>query len=787
MLRLPSCLPLALAVVAVRTIAWATPLATTPADFVQPGTQPSAMTFSNFSTSAVCAQCHGGYRTSDDEPFDAWIASMMAQSARDPVMRAAASIANADATGSAETCIRCHAPIGWLGGRSTGGDFGNLLTDDLDGVSCHLCHRLLDPIARADAPAADAAILAALDQAGTRPGGRCPNGTPCTSDAECGTATCLVAAGQGRFTVDPDDHRRGPRTIPFHLHTTTASPFHSRADACAPCHDVSTPTFTRQPDGTYLLNTLGAAHPTQDPNDMFPEQRTYSEWRASDFAIDGVVFADGRFGGRKTAMLPNTVPVSTCQDCHMPDVRVNACQQGDVHDDVGGHFFAGANAWVVGAVLDEHGAASGLTEVAVTAARGRTEAMLAAAADVDLTQAGYLLTVRVTNQTGHKLPTGYPEGRRLWLGVRFFAGASQTPIAEDGTYDATTATLDVAHTTKIYEVRQVVTADVAAASGLAVGTPLHLVLNGHVAADNRIPPRGFTNAAYDAFGGAPVDATYADGQHWDDTTYTIPLAATAVEVSLYHQTTTREYVEFLRDTTPDATGQNAYDRWVARGKSAPVLMRRVTLDLASICTPDDDPCDDGNPCTTGDTCMMGACTPDATVPCPDDGNACTDDVCVPATGACGAPIAGPCDDGDGCTTGDACGDGACAGALEGYEGLRCDLDAVRRSDVCPAPLPKGLRRAVAQRVRKARALARSAERKQAKGGSAEAIGRLLDAAARKLATLDPKIDAAAASAKPSRAISDECASRLHGHVARELAVLARLRPAATAAATAPSD
>ena len=26
--------------------------------------------------------------------------------------------------------------------------------------------------------------------------------------------------------------------------------------------------------------------------------------------------------------------------------------------------------------------------------------------------------VRVTNLTGHKLPTGYPEGRRMWLNVQ---------------------------------------------------------------------------------------------------------------------------------------------------------------------------------------------------------------------------------------------------------------------------------------------------------------------------------------------------------------------------------
>ncbi len=764
-------------------------IATTAADYVQPGTQPDANAFDDFFESSLCAECHGNYLTSADTPSDAWVASVMAQSARDPLMRAAASIANADAAASGETCIRCHAPVGWLGGRSTGGDLANLMPGDLDGVSCHVCHRLLDPITRADAPAADAAIVAALDQAGTRPTGRCAGNAAqsCTSDATCGgAAPCEVAAGQGRFVVDPVDARRGPRTFGFHLHLTTLSPFHTRADACAPCHDVSTPTFSRAAGGAYELNPLAAAHPTQDPNDMFPEQRTYSEWRASTFATDGVVFPDGRFGGTKTAALPNQVAVSTCQDCHMPDLLQKPCNQGAVRPDVGAHFFTGANTWVPGAVLDEYGSASRLTEPAVAAAADRTAAMLAAASDLEVTQAGYRLTVRVVNQTGHKLPTGYPEGRRMWLGLRVFAGADPTPIAEDGAYDATTATLDVAHTTKVYEVRQVIAPDVALATGLAAGTPFHLVLAGSVSFDDRIPPRGFTNAAFDVFGGAPVGAAYADGQHWDDTTYTLPLAATRVEASLYYQTTSREYAEFLRDTAPDASGQNAYDRWVARGMSAPVVMDRVTLDLTPICAPDDAPCDDGNACTTGDFCTAGACNGTA-VPCADDGNPCTDDVCTPATGVCGVPRSGTCDDGDVCTTGDVCTAGTCGGTVDGTVGLRCLLDATGAADVCAEPLPRKLRRAVDQRVQKAIRLAAFFTVRQAAGASARKLSRLLGMADRAVAQIAARASAAEASTKASRHITTECADRLRTLVAREQDVLARLRESITAASLGRPD
>ncbi len=752
-------------------------IATQPADFVQPGTQPSPAELDDFLDPIQCAQCHGGYRPSADAPSDAWVTSIMAQSARDPLMRAAASIANADAASSGETCIRCHAPVGWLGGRSTGGDFANLEAGDLQGVTCNLCHRMLDPIDRAGAPAADAAILAALDQTGTRPTGRCLLDTSqtCTSDAACGTAApCAIDAGQGRFVVDPDDARRGPRTFVVHLHSTTPSSFHTRADACAPCHDVSTATFTRGVDGSYTLNALGAPHPTQDPNAMFPEQRTYSEWRASTFATSGVVFADGRFGGTKTSILPNTVAVSTCQDCHMPDIEQRACDVGDSRPDVGGHFFAGADTWVLGAVLDEHGAASGLDETAVTAAAARAAAMLAAASDVEVTQAGYHLTVRVVNQTGHKLPTGYPEGRRMWLGVRFFAGASSVPIAEDGAYDAASATLDVAHTTKLYEVRQVIASDVAQATGLAVGTPFHLVLNGAVAFDNRIPPRGFAHAAFDAFGGAPAGQTYADGQYWDDTPYTIPLTATRVEVTLYYQTTSKEYAEFLRDTAPDASGQNAYDRWVARGRSAPVVMDHVAMELVPICTPDDAPCDDANACTTGDFCVTGACT-GATSPCPDDGNACTEDVCVPATGVCGVPRTGVCDDGDACTVNDACADGACTGTTAGVEGARCLATTLGGADVCPEALPQSLRRFVDKRLHKADRLLATFEKKRDRGASARALDRIRGALDRVFAGIGARAERAVQTKKPSRRISAACAEIVGGLVTRERDVLARLQ------------
>lgn len=70
-------------------------------------------------------------------------------------------------------------------------------------------------------------------------------------------------------------------------------------------------------------------------------------------------------------------------------------------------------------------------------------------------------------------------------------------------------------------------------------------------------------------------------------------------------------------------------------------------------------CDDGNKCTTSDACSAGLCT-GKSVGC-DDKNACTDDSCAPDKGCVYKPNAFACDDGDVCTVGDTCAASACQG------------------------------------------------------------------------------------------------------------------------------
>ena len=522
-------------------------------DFHQPGTQPNTLQEPILS-SDNCSGCHGHYDP-DEEPYTRWTTSMMAQSTRDPVFHAALAIAGQDAKDSGELCLRCHAPGAWLAGRSvpTDGSALNQTLGDFDGVTCNLCHRLVDPIAERENPPSDTNILAML-------------------------AEHPVNAGGGQFIIDPNDVRRGPFQLAddFFYHEWAKSPFHEESLLCATCHEVSNPIYSRQPDGSYALNAFDTPHPTQDKYDEFPIERTYSEWSRSAFA-QAPIDMGGRFGG-------NTTAVGTCQDCHVPTTSGTACNpglNGAYRDDLPLHDFNGSNSWVLDAVRSLYSdLRTGLNDASVAAHDERNRQMLHNAADLYGTIEGGDLVVRVVNQTGHKLPSGYTEGRRAWLNVQFY-DASNNLIAERGAYDLSTATL-TENDTKVYEAKLGLDAVMASFIGLPAAPSFHFVLNNKVYKDNRIPPRGFTNAGFASVQAAPVGATFAEENYWDDTHFALVPGAAYATVRLYHQTSSREYMEFLRDedTTNDA-GHVAYDQWVAHGKSAPILMQSVRIVFAS--------------------------------------------------------------------------------------------------------------------------------------------------------------------------------------------------------------
>ena len=272
----------------------------------------------------------------------------------------------------------------------------------------------------------------------------------------------------------------------------------------------------------------------------------------------------------------------------MPDVSGRDAEDGLDRDDVPRHELVGANTFIPD-VLPQHPFFGSEVDASVLQEGiGRATNMLRRAATVTLDLTGGNLTVRITNESGHKLPTGYPEGRRVWLHVRAFDD-DRNIIFESGRYVFSTADLvgynadlgdpDYDPYLQVWESRMGMSADVAALAGLPAGESFHLVLNNLRLKDNRIPPRGFTNAAYAAFDGAPVDASYADGQHWDDVVYPVGAAAVQAEVTLYYQTSSREYIEFLRDeNTTNAAGNILFDLWDQHNRSVPVAMARGFLE-----------------------------------------------------------------------------------------------------------------------------------------------------------------------------------------------------------------
>ena len=520
---------------------------TTLRDFDMPGSQPfeSGVVLAD---AGYCASCHGDYEPTV-EPHANWQGSIMAHASIDPLFKANLAIANQDAPESGDLCLRCHNPRGWLQGRSVPTDGSRMEPADLAGVSCDLCHRMVDPVFEPSvSPSRDEEILAALGFPGTE-------------------------TGNGMMVVDPASYPRGPFGDAESPHHFVPSAFHADSAFCGTCHDVSNPAFTRDAQGVYQPNAFDESADDFSPHAIAPVERTYSEWLNSAYAASGV--AQPEFAGNK----PGGV-VSSCQDCHMRDVTGAGCnvQGAPVRDDLPLHDMTGGSTWLPGLLPDLHPERfDDAATAAVEAGIDRAAYMLEHAATLGVAAEGGQLVVTVTNQTGHKLPTGYPEGRRIWINVRFFDAADQL-LAESGAYDPGSGELSHGPETKVYEVHPGIGDNIDEVVGLPVGPSLHFVLNNRVFDDNRIPPRGFTNAAFQAFGGAPVGHAYADGQYWDDTSYTVPVGTARAEVRLYYQSTSKEFVEFLRDEnqapTPNA-GTVMYDLWDANGKCPPVLMEEA--------------------------------------------------------------------------------------------------------------------------------------------------------------------------------------------------------------------
>ena len=458
--------------------------------------------------------------------------------------------------------------------------------------------------------------------------------------------------------------------------TGTSRLFHRSVDFCGSCHDVSNPVVgdlapnngAQQPldPGTFdgQLDTPSNPRNIEDkaafnnpPYKYGVVERTYSEYKASllsqtlvsdylslpaDLQDGSIQVARGAALGRRhrAAITPTARRrYFSCQTCHMPATTALGCNKAGVPLryrpadarpdrrqllDAAGH-----------AVHGRPGHAAARREPEPGRDHRHERRQRRAPARISRTprrcrSAGN--TLRVVNLTGHKLISGYPEGRRMWLNIVWKDGGGAT-IREDGAYgplqlsyditgDAVNDTVDTLldlndPNTKVYEAHGAITqawaskllavsasygavpvaydrvtgavthtvADVAALNPGEYHETFHFVLNNKVVKDNRIPPYGM---AYDESltrSILPVPATQygvraraAPIDYWDDFALNPPARAMTADISLMYQPTSWEYIQFL-DHANDGSiaflaneGANMLDAWLNTGMAAPHAM-----------------------------------------------------------------------------------------------------------------------------------------------------------------------------------------------------------------------
>jgi len=612
-----------------------------------------------------CDNCHGGYNAAV-EPGGNWRGSMMAQAFRDPLFFSTLAVALQDSIwalgnpNAGDICIRCHSPSGWLEGRSDPTNATTLTGVDFDGVQCDYCHRSMDMLAvndqltasngspdvPAEIPGSIGAQMAAqtkaADLAYLRTLTLFDLVTPFLDPLDnwpwyIGPFPAYQEAGAGQHFNDSANIMRGPFTDAVARHQMYYSRWHKSKEFCHDCHDVSNPILENafvDPSGS---SKFAAAS-------YFHVERTFSEFLTGEI-------------GRAPSKVPVNIPGVTggankCQDCHMRDITGQGCNKADapIRTDLPLHDMTGGNSWMAGilasadsfntTLYDPYNYAilsgakypgakiqmAGITNWGTKLKAGSDRAIQQIQYGSTLSEQSNTssqVVLRIQNNSAHKLISGYPEGRRLFLNVKWYDSAGKV-ISEINPYAPLVTTKNTAGnevyvsggdiTTKtdelIFEAKM--------SSTITGETPytLHFALADGRYKDNRIPPRGFdiTKAAERKI--EPVwhgvstpslftAAEYAGG--YKDVTLAKPAGAAGYVATLYYQTTSKEYVEFLYNEVNGVTGKttlssptpsgepNAYvaqtdpffstlkdwgrammDLWLHNGGSAPVMMTQLS-------------------------------------------------------------------------------------------------------------------------------------------------------------------------------------------------------------------
>jgi len=590
-----------------------------------PGTQPGQVALQ---APTRCLNCHSGYDPAVEPGFN-WMGSMMAQAARDFLFWACFTVSAQDSIWAVGTpnatdiCERCHFPKGWLEGRSDPTNASLMTGADYDGVQCDFCHRMYDPFFETtwggtregndwlgywdetnasgtpSQPAADAtydedAILAQgiLQFNGAN---FFTNNLPPPNYTESGSGQFFVSSGTQKRASFADANAR---------HQMFYSRFHKSKYMCDTCHDVSNP----------ILANLGA-DPTQslptELNSAFSYlhvERTFSEFMLSAYGKPGGAATNPEFQAQGA---PDITHAAKCQDCHMRDVVGPAASQRDAvvrpsesveHPNSGQplHDLTGGNAWVswvlasaipgspnhdqtnddllngfYGPLTLDLAQGEGIDPAAMLAGVDRAKQQLLLAATIKnliYYPGNGALSFQVQNNTPHKLISGFPEGRRMFVNIKAYTGGNL--IYEVNPYDPDAGTLkgldypyqpgmglpapQTLGASEVYVDELVYEAKPSSTDLTEETKTFHFALATGRYKDNRIPPKGFdidgavARISVPVWHGVEDPGYYTADEYtngWDDVSLTIPEAAGAdyVEVNLYYQTTSREYIEFLRD------------------------------------------------------------------------------------------------------------------------------------------------------------------------------------------------------------------------------------------------
>ena len=598
----------------------------------QPGTQP--LEIGNLESPNKCDNCHGGYNSSV-EPAHNWQGSMMSHAGRDPIFWATVAIAEQDFDGAGDLCIRCHSTGGWLAGRSTPTDGSGLTAGDSDGVECDYCHKLTNPD--------NSEHLGVM------------NDPFFANDGEQGYY------GSGMSSMWGGSDKLGPYDNADARHQFMESKFHRDVDFCGTCHDVSNPVvgdlapnhgvlFSQEPivrpDGSQQGDHVAFNNP---PYRYGVVERTFSEYKSgliSQTKVDDyptlpedlkggaleAIYNSATNGGTTSAdyQNPEADRFYSCQTCHMrPVTGTGANKRGvPVRRDLPLHDMTGGNYWMPSVIkyLDGQGKlvlGGGMTSQQTAAMddgalRAEEQLRLAASLKVE----GH--SVEIINHTGHKLISGYPEGRRMWLNIKWYDSAGNL-LREDGEYGQIGLTVNDKEVESIknlddpylhiYEAHMGMTSDWANGllglfpDGLALsynrmsmsGNPVHtlaelaamapgesletfhFVLNNTVIKDNRIPPYGMSYDEAKRRNASPVPPDQYEGspggvyKYYDEVDLSPPAGAKTASIDLLYQPTSWEYIQFLYLANKQSgflgqEGINMLDAWLNTGMAAPFVM-----------------------------------------------------------------------------------------------------------------------------------------------------------------------------------------------------------------------